>query len=329
LGWLQVPRRGVETVTVERKYERDVDVLLAEEFTVNPTFATRFRALTKFAPEAATVAEVWVSKSNTLGESDLIVVYQSDDSKRFALLIEDKVDAPLQPGQAERYRLRANQDCAQKKYSDYCLLLCAPQHYISSRSDLQGFDHLISLEQVAGLIRTLGDVRAEYRANFLESAGTRRVNTWSREDDAATNEFWDAAYKLATDKFAELEMKRPKVTKNSSWITLRPHDFPTQPTHIYVSLKGPLGIVDLTFSNTAAYLFRPAIAHLLTPDMSVHQTRRSAAIRIEIDAFTVADGVGAGLLKVKKAFEATSQLIALYRRAGAELDQAAKESRIA
>jgi hypothetical protein len=86
---------------VERKYERDLDLLLAEEFAVNPTFAERFKALTKFGSEPATVADFWVSKSNSLGESDLIVVYQCDDGRRFALLIEDKVDANLQSNQAE------------------------------------------------------------------------------------------------------------------------------------------------------------------------------------------------------------------------------------
>jgi hypothetical protein len=96
---------------VERKYERDLDLLLAEEFAVNPTFAERFKALTKFGSEPATVADFWVSKSNSLGESDLIVVYQWDDGRRFALLIEDKVDANLQSNQAERYRLRAERDC--------------------------------------------------------------------------------------------------------------------------------------------------------------------------------------------------------------------------
>ncbi len=90
-------------MTVERKYERDVDLLLAEEFAVNPTFADRFKALTKFDGRNATVADFWVSKSNNLGESDLIVIYQRQDGHRFALLIEDKVDAPLQPDQAARY----------------------------------------------------------------------------------------------------------------------------------------------------------------------------------------------------------------------------------
>jgi hypothetical protein len=101
----------LEAMVVERKYERDVDLLLAEEFAVNPTFAERFKAETKFNGRTATVADFWVSKSNNLGESDLIVIYQTEDGQRFALLIEDKVDAPLQPDQAARYRQRADRDC--------------------------------------------------------------------------------------------------------------------------------------------------------------------------------------------------------------------------
>jgi hypothetical protein len=74
---------------VERIYERDVDLLLAEEFDVNPAFANHIKSLTKFAGEPATVAEFWVSKSNNLGESDLVVAYRRSDGSRFALLIED------------------------------------------------------------------------------------------------------------------------------------------------------------------------------------------------------------------------------------------------
>lgn len=57
-------------MTVERKYERDVDLLLAEEFAVNPIFAERFKNLTKFADRAAHVTKFWVSKSNNNGESE-------------------------------------------------------------------------------------------------------------------------------------------------------------------------------------------------------------------------------------------------------------------
>jgi hypothetical protein len=53
---------GVQ-VAIERKYERDVDVLLAEEFSVNAAFADWFRSRTKFQTTAARVADVHVSKT--------------------------------------------------------------------------------------------------------------------------------------------------------------------------------------------------------------------------------------------------------------------------
>jgi hypothetical protein len=311
-------------VPVERKYERDVDLLLAEEFAVNPEFADGFKAFTKFARETATVTDFWVSKSNNLGESDLIVVYQCVDGRRFALLIEDKVDAGLQPDQSARYRMRAERDRSNGEYADFELVLCAPQYYLANRTDLGGFDHQISFEQIAEIIRAKNSGRASYRADFLKTAGTKRINAWIREDDSATNAFWDAAYKLASREFPILEMKRPKLTKDSTWITFRPRDLPTMPKHVYVSLKGDRGHVDLTFGNTTAYIFNSSIARLLEQDMSVHQTNASAAIRIQTLGFCVADGIGNGLPKVQSAFEASFRLIEFYRRHRTKLDQHAK-----
>lgn len=91
-------------MAVERKYERDIDLLLAEEFAVNAEFATAFRSLTGFQNRNAEVCDCWVSRSDVDGESDLIVVFEDPQRSRFALLIEDKIDAPLQSDQASRYR---------------------------------------------------------------------------------------------------------------------------------------------------------------------------------------------------------------------------------
>lgn len=83
-----------------RKYERDIDILLAEEFTVSPAFAAWFLAHTRFSDANAQVLDVYVSRSDSTGESDLVVVFEEiGGDSRFALLIEDKIDAPLQPEQ--------------------------------------------------------------------------------------------------------------------------------------------------------------------------------------------------------------------------------------
>jgi hypothetical protein len=176
------------------------------------------------------------------------------------------------------------------------------------------------------MIHVNGDERAEYRAKFIETAGSKHINRWLREDDPATNAFWDSAYKLATTEFPTLEMKQLKVTKGTNWITFRPHDFPTQPKRVYIELKGQLGRVDLTFSSTIAHLFQPKVSMLLEPDMTIHQAGASTVVRIGTPAFSITDGAEAGLPKVRSAFVAVSRLIAFFRSARADIELAAKEA---
>jgi hypothetical protein len=108
-------------ITAARKYERDIDLLLAEEFAVSPSFATWFLEQTHtFKGRQARVIEVGVSRSDTTGESDLVVVFEEQNGcGRFALHIEDKIDAPLQPEQEIRYRLRAQAAIQKELYSAF------------------------------------------------------------------------------------------------------------------------------------------------------------------------------------------------------------------
>ena len=311
---------GGGPMPVERIYERDVDLLLAEEFDVNPAFADQVKSLTKFAAEPAAVAEFRVSKSDNLGESDLEIVYRRSDGSRFALLIEDKVDANLQPDQAKRYRMRGERERSKGTYSDFEIVLCAPAFYLNNRGDLDLFDRRVSFEQLAGFLDG-GDGRAKYRAAFLRmAADTKKVNAWVREDDPATNAFWNAAYNLACNEFPSLEMKQPTLTKDSVWISLRPHGLPTMPKRVSVDIKGKGGNVDLTFADTTCHLFQPLVEHLLQPGMTVHQTGAAVAIRLTSPAFRIADGTD-GLPKVRSAFEAAARLIAFYRSFADDLNR--------
>lgn len=152
-----------------------------------------------------------------------------------------------------------------------------------------------------------------------------RANNWVREDDEATTAFWEAAYQLASRSFPILEMKRLTVTKDSTWINFRPSDMPTRPKRIYVSLKGDRGQMDLTFSSVSAHCFAEKVSHILEPDMTVHQTQASAAIRVEVDGFSISEGMSATLPKVEMAFLASERLIRFYRQHRAVLDQATQE----
>ena len=314
-------------MVVERKYERDIDLLLAEEFLVNPSFADWMKAKTDIGSRKARIVDVFVSKANNLGESDLIALYELDDGKRFALMIEDKVDAPLQPEQAQRYRLRAEQEVQASLCAAYAVFLCAPHFYLENCSGAEAFDGRISFEEIAAFLRgESATPRAEYRASFLESAATRRVNNWVREIDEQTEEFWEAAYQLATKEFPILEMKRLKVTKDSTWINFRPRDMPTQPRRVYIFMKGDRGQMDLTFTGVTAHQFHQRVSHLLEPEMTIHQTAASAAVRLEVAGFTISEGLEIGLPKLKAAFQACERLIQFYRTHRTALDFAATEA---
>jgi hypothetical protein len=118
-------------MAVERKYERDIDILLAEEFSVSPPFAAWFLKQTRgFKDIFAAVQDVYVSRSDTTGESDLVVVFETQGGEtRFALHIEDKIDAPVQAEQESRYRLRAEAEILRGDYSAYEVTLCSPEAY--------------------------------------------------------------------------------------------------------------------------------------------------------------------------------------------------------
>lgn len=313
-------------MAVDRKYERDIDLLLAEEFVVSPAFATWFLNQTRFAGVAAGVVDVFVSRSDVAGESDLVVVFEETGaSRRFALLIEDKIDAPLQPDQEPRYRLRAQRELDRGDYQDFEVLLCAPKGYAKTHPDVAGFDHNVSYEANAAFLKESDlSPRGRYRSNFIETAAMRNANSWTRVSDDATNAFWSAAYRMATREFPILELKPLELTKDSSWITVRPRDLPTKPLWTYVSLKGNRGYIDLTFTGSSAARFAETVTPLLEPGMAIHQTGKSAAIRIEVDGFKPFEPIEVGLPKVRRAFAASATLIIFYRAHRQPLEQAAR-----
>jgi hypothetical protein len=196
-------------LAVGRKYERDIDMLLAEEFSVSPAFAAWFLTNTRFSGVAARVLDVYVSKSDSTGESDLVIVFEEvNGNSRFALLIEDKIDAPLQPEQAARYQQRGQAESLRGDYGAYETILCSPKSYPADQLKTELFDRFVSYEAISQFLNDHDQTpHGAYRAQFISSATSRTVNAWYKIDDDVTNAFWAAAYNMATREFPILEMK--------------------------------------------------------------------------------------------------------------------------
>lgn len=317
-------------IRIARKYERDIDLLLAEEFAVSPSFAGWFLKQTRaFKGIQARVIDVGVSVSDTTGESDLVVVFEEQvGCRRFALHIEDKIDAPLQPEQEARYRLRAQAALQKEKYSAFEVVLCSPRAYPLTHAEASTFGSCVHYEAVSDFLKSQGenDARSAYRGEFVATAAKKCSNTWGRRDDPVTNAFWRAAYEIAGREFPDLEMQEPKFTKDQTWVSFRPLGMPTQPRRIYVDCKGAFGHVDLKFSACLARVFAPKVSAVLETDMYVQQTGRATAIRIEVSSFEICELNDVVLTKVRAAFSACVRLVRFYRQNRMLLNDAAAAS---
>lgn len=94
-------------------YERDMDLLIAEEISCSKQFLHLF--LDVLGIQDASVDNVHLSKSDEDGETDITVVLDIA-GKKHGLLIEDKIDATAQPDQAGRYLKRGNRGIEKGEY---------------------------------------------------------------------------------------------------------------------------------------------------------------------------------------------------------------------
>lgn len=313
------PGSVIPKLIIPRKYERDVDMLLAEEFSISTDFGAWFLGKTRrFQGVKACVVGVEVSKSDNLGESDLVVTFRRDDTGgRFALLIEDKIDAPVMPNQLERYRLRAERYKRNDVFEDYEIVLCSPDGYVNCHPEMGSCDCQVSYEAIASEYfegQAAGASRSTYRATFLrEAAQSAGHSAFKQIEDETTKIFWDKAYLIALRDFPELEMREPHFTKGQTWIDFRPLEMKTGLIRTVVSLKGQCGFADFTFSGIMVREFQPSIMHILEKDMTVHQTGKSTAIRLCVPVLEVGPWDNKTEERIRTAFTACTRLIGFYR----------------
>jgi hypothetical protein len=317
-------------LVIQRKYERDIDLMLGEEFVTAPDFATWFLKNSSLHKDRdAEVVEVFVSKTDHTGESDLVVVYKDKiDASLFAFHLEDKIDAPLMSNQEDRYRARGEKAVSRGDYQTFETFLCAPNAYIRGEPRHAGFDATVSYESIAEFLdASVSDPRRSHRAEFIRTAASRPANKWTRTDDEVTNHFWARAYEVASKEFPLLEMKRPRHSMGNSYLYLRPRVLKGFAITAYLELKGPRGWVDLTFNNASIEHFHEALGGGLSGDISIHQTANSVALRIETGSpFEVAMDEGAAIEAFRRSLVAAESLVEFAHEQKALISQAIARS---
>ena len=259
--------------------ERDVDLFLVEELVASPAFRAWFTSALDIGAGFELVA-VERSALSSSGESDLDLVFSSTAS-RVVVLVENKIDAIMQPRQAERYQERAQQRRTEPGIAQVITLLVAPERYAA---DAAGFDRRLTYEGIRAALASNAapDARAKYKLRLLELAMDRARTGWVAIPSESTSAFWSRYFDLAKELAPQLRMPRPGAKPAlSSFVVFKPTVLRKGVRLIH---KLPYGRVDLQFDGRVAEMDAFAERYRATMDdgMYVAPASKSFAVRLDV-----------------------------------------------
>ncbi len=237
--------------------ERDVDLLLIEEFCCSEAFfnwfAEQLRPVVGDAELQFVQARHSVSMSGEgSGETDIEVIAlakSAGSTCRLAILIEDKVDAEFTERQPDRYALRARQLVTGGICDRTILVLLAPAEYAGQGDDQ--FDVRIPYERVIDYFRS----REDSLSGELMRAVSIGGGCWNKHKPGDS-------YSVPFPCLNQIA----GVPRASLWHVMRK------------------GTVDLLFAGSAAYLNEMSrrIAQYLDADMKPRRASKSLAVTIQV-----------------------------------------------
>ncbi len=283
--------------------ERDIDLLLMEEFQTSDGFVTWFCSelgLHDVAPAGA-----WHSLSDTDGESDLLLRVLRE-GRRIGILIENKIAAPEQDLQAERYHLRGIRSREQGKLDDYVTVMCAPRRYLDALSHESAYQHRVSYEQIAAWFSHQEGRRAAWRHQIMLEAIDQGRRGYAMAVNATVTGFYRKYWEYLRRRHPRIKMARPtNKGSRSTWFILKGHDFPKG---VNMYHKFDQQVMELGFSKRKIADIR-GIKSDWPDDIAVVQKGTIASLAINIPAIDMNLDFDAQLPAIEKALEAAYRLM--------------------
>lgn len=274
----------LETQFIAYVAERDIDLLLLEEFSVSDEFRKWFssRAAEKF--EYLTSVGVWHSiVGGTLGESDIVFVYKAQSGERIAILIENKIDALPQPDQAARYRQRGESGTREARWEQFKTCAVAPQRYLDSSKHDKNYDVEISYEELSSYFTVGGseNLRGAYKASIIQEAIEQNRRGYQAEYCPTMTTFVADYFAIAVQNFPELKMQEAKQRPSgSTWVTFNPSELPRG---AYICHQLSAGAVKLFLShpNSLESVLQAYGPHVPS-EVTIEQAGKSVALIVKV-----------------------------------------------
>jgi hypothetical protein len=265
--------------------ERDIDLLIMEELSVSNEFREWFSSRVFGEPIYQSEIGTWHSVSDAqLGESDLIFLFEAVDGPRTAILIENKIDAPPQPQQGQRYRLRGEKGLKEGYWEKFKTCVIAPSKYLISFKHTESYDVEISYEEILAYFqsRSPRDRRFEYKARILLEGIEQNRRGYQPEYNEEMTKFVSDYFAFASEEYAHLGMQEAKPRPaGSTWVMFYPKSLPKE-----ISLVHQLtaGFVKVFFNGQAESFdrLREKYSSKLPDDASIDIAGKSVAISMKV-----------------------------------------------
>lgn len=226
-------------------YEHDMDVMLMQAMLTDPGFLGLFINKTDWTGLELKPIHAEISNSDVnLGETDITVIL-SDGISKYAMLLEDKIDAVAQPDQHNRYVKRGDKAVRNGLYSDYKVFIVCPQKYYDSNDEAKKYEHFVSYEDCAEYFSKSSDSMSSIRYQEVMQAISKAKRPPQVYFNENANSFFRKYRAYQREHFPQLEM-RTKESANGYWVDYKTR-FPYRQAYLLHKLAD--GEVDLTFNR--------------------------------------------------------------------------------
>jgi hypothetical protein len=267
--------------TIARVDEIVTAVLAMDLLHSSRDFLTMVLAVAGEPADAIPIAIRRSVADTSLGETDIELVVDSRGTK-CAILIENKVRAPLMDRQFARYRMRGEAGVANGQWERFKIILMSPHSYY----DLLAEDHAshidanLSYERIVDFLAPLAEFA--FKRHVFESAIQDYRKGYVKSPDTAMMEFYRNYWAVASAQFPQLRMLKPEVVgKDGSWIYFPPlyQGNGVRLIHKFKGIGCELAIVTMNAEQLSEVL-----TPFLEPDMVVRPTKSMAFVNIKTPA---------------------------------------------
>lgn len=224
--------------------ERDMDMLFLNAFSSEKAFVNLFISKTDLPIGEYSVDEIYLSKADKDGESDITVVIELNGVK-YGLLIEDKIDAQAMPDQQKRYTLRGDRAVKNGEYKEYRDFIVCSKNYYAANDEAKKYSHFVSYEECADCLEKIENTLSEAWVQQIKQA----IKKSKRHSETVINEnakiFINKYRDYLEENYPFLDLRTSRES-NGYWA-----EYATRYKYVSMVHKIPYGHIDLTFSRAS------------------------------------------------------------------------------